>query len=376
MEKPHLNWKSSSGTLVAKSGGNTYRIDYTPGFWRLSMGRNQPRARLEPVWISQDREECRRLADFIASHLKAEKEWEARPVARIERQTHVPGIVAKGVKGSGITVELFENDQKVGDLRAVLTPWKADYIVGEMTINCAPRINRNDLRHVGLGRVMHDIAEELAGLPLIPHGRNLTPGSSSADNEKFWEKRARHRRVPGINDPEADKRLAHYKEVQSYLNLEDRHHQCAAFAIAVAARTGWRIEAAYGDPAEQIGPFGIASGPHGREMLGAWCVMPDGGTFTSRGYETRSDLASLWTNPEISVISASHLEKEELSQLKTRTEEDAPKAAAWLAEKMKEAEEAAALILDRHHILTDGKALSDLQDKLTGKRAQHRLEPG
>jgi hypothetical protein len=346
----YLKWKTASGSLVAQTNEHSYRIDYSPGFWRLSTGKNGSRSSMQSVWISDDREECRRMADFIASHLAAEKEWEARSVPRIERPTHVPGVTVKGRKGGAIVVELSENGQKVGQLYALLTPWQATFVVGEMTINCAPIIYRDDLKHIGLGRVMHDVAEELANLPLIPHGRNMAPGSSSADNQRFWAKRAQHRRVPGIDDPEATKRLGVIEQINEYTGMEDMHYHSSTFAIAAAARTGWRIEAAFGDPARQTGPFGMPEGPPGHEILGAWCVMPDGSAFSSKGREMKSAFLSRWTDPEVSIVTASSLQDGELARFARCSQGNEVVAASRLAEEMEEAEKVAQHVLARHHV--------------------------
>ncbi|MBY3433659.1 hypothetical protein HFN89_05800 [Rhizobium laguerreae] len=57
-------------------------------------------------------------------------------------------------------------------------------------------------RRQGLGDLMRDAAEEIMGLPAVPHGRNFVHGVLSCLAAKSWSKRAASRNVHGFaSDP-------------------------------------------------------------------------------------------------------------------------------------------------------------------------------
>ena len=268
-----LAWtESEDGTLRAWSDDRSYQIGRAAGRWRLML---DDRTYSSAVWESETLDGCRRMAEFIAADRKRSLDWEALAVQPVEHATDIEGVTIRAVKhpGQWACVLLLEHSNVVGELEITFSPWQANWIVGEPTINCSSFIHVDHLKHRGLGRLMHDLAEEALSLPLIPHGINCAPGSLTPDSTLFWEKRVKHQRVPGLNDQAAANRKTEYDHVTGYMRMERGERLGVEFAIAAADLTGWPVEASF------------RLDEDGRSLSNAWCVAPDGRAFSAAGFE-------------------------------------------------------------------------------------------
>jgi hypothetical protein len=261
-------------------GGDGTRLIIAPvaGRWRLSSA--PPRedgtpARPQPLWEADTVAACREVAEVVAANAAAERAFRAAERTPITRPSAaVPGVTLRIGCGGGVEA-LDENGENVCSFHVGFSPWEARYVVGQPSINTSSVVHSKYV-HRGLGRELHDLIEDYYGLPLIPHGLNAAPGGLTDDSRAFWEKRARHRPVPGMGDPAAAGRWAEVRAMRKTFVDESSLRGSPELALLVAEATGWPLEAA----------FDTEDG----ELVKAWCLTPDGKALSARGPERRTEM--------------------------------------------------------------------------------------
>lgn len=278
-----LDGSEGSLTLVERDG-TRYEIKPVAGRWRLSCGSAGSLAheRGYESWESTAREGCLEMADFMRRSARLHSAWCDRKVEAIERPSHLPGILLKAFKkGGNVHAEAIDaaTGRQVGHFRAAYTGWRGTWVIGEETVNTSSFVSK-ELVGTGLGKSLYDLVEEVAGLPLVPHGLNHVGGGRTEDSRRFWDKRARHVRVPGFGDPAVEARNAAMDVIYDMLSAEVRH-TVPEDMIALASRTGLPVEVL------------VVDGDLGPRPVCAWCIAPDGRAVTARGAEDRDAVAAL-----------------------------------------------------------------------------------
>lgn len=120
------------------------------------------------------------------------------------------------------------------------------FVHGVQTIDGSPTV-ADHRRRQGLGTWLHDMASELAGMPIVPHGRNLCSGFLTPDGAAFWDARATKRPYPGLIETDD---IRHRREVATksiellkneMLHAPESIHG-SRFATIAAMALGGKIE--------------------------------------------------------------------------------------------------------------------------------------
>jgi hypothetical protein len=237
------------------------------------------------VWETDDKQECVRMAELYLRECDFRKAWKSPLAGKVEREIS-PGfkVVAEPKGPFGISLELWCNGKNVGGLGFELTKWPGSYVIGRPTIDGGGALHGYTRR--GFGTAMYDIAEELLGLPVVPHGVNGVRGTQSRDALRFWEKRKSDRQVPGT-DLLASERSSEWDKASKLMKAEMRgsslHNECG-FIANVANIMGWNVGGYCPDNGDRVPKFGV------------WCVTPEGSAFSARGTFQGSDrVAQMWT---------------------------------------------------------------------------------
>jgi hypothetical protein len=270
----------SEGFERAAAEGRTWRVRPVSDGWRLE--RIDPAAVgwlggstsdvAEPVWDAATPEACKAMVAHIERH-ETYAAWVSEQSEAVDRPSPVPGIRLKGQRrGQGVSVTAYREggDESVGMYGAKLSGWLPTWVLGEPTFNGGSSVS-NGFVGKGLGRAMYDLAEELAGVPLTPHGRFGTTGSRTALSHAFWDKRAAAQRVPGVGDPAVAERDAERVRVQALLDMVRLPGRARDpyLAAAVSSATGWDV-------------VYVRVSDEG-DLHEAWCVGPDGMPFSGMG---------------------------------------------------------------------------------------------
>jgi hypothetical protein len=152
------------------------------------------------------------------------------------------------------------------------------WIMGEDTIQ-GSRTLREGFRGRGLGEVLVDLAEEVMGLPAVPHGHAFARGDTSVSAKRAWNRRAGSRRVPGMDgDPEMLRRMAEAARVAALDDTRSRA-DLPSLGAAVAAAHGLDLS--------------VARLPDGVSF--AWAIARGGEAVTASG-RADDDAAALRLN--------------------------------------------------------------------------------
>ena len=268
----------------AASKGRTWRVRPVGPGWRLEavdpnavgwLGGNRPTT--DPVWDASTAEACQEIVDAIDRHEALEKKMERRSF-EVERQAGIPGITLRGRRsGTTVYVDAYlesggERPKKIGWYQARLSGWKAGWVIGEPTFDGGSSVDAEWIGR-GVGRALYDLAEEMAGVPLTPHGRFGTGGGRTKHSTAFWVKRALHQRVPGVGDPEVARRDAERERVSTILMLTaDNWVREPYLMAAIAMETGWDVR--------------FARSPQTGDVAEAWCLDGSGAPFSAIGPDT------------------------------------------------------------------------------------------
>lgn len=147
----------------------------------------------------------------------------------------------------------------VGRVASCPTCWEGDVVLGELTFNASMNVDEA-YRGLGLVRAMHDLVEEMTGLPMAPHGRRRVQGGLTWMGEEFWRKRASVRRVPGWDDPVAAEREAVFAVAEQAVRLSEFDRTEPLCAVALARRSGGRV-VVHVEPTDE-----------GLPTMTAWCT--------------------------------------------------------------------------------------------------------
>ncbi|MCV9964665.1 hypothetical protein OIU34_22500 [Pararhizobium sp. BT-229] len=166
----------------------------------------------------------------------------------------------------------------------------ATFVFGERTIHGSQSLQETHMGK-GLANLLVDAAEQLTGLHAAPHGHMFTPGSCSEAAWRFWNKRATHKRVPGLNgDQIVQKRHTAALEMEAK-RLSTRVPDEPATAARYAGMTGADLVIA-----ERQGEIGFA-----------WCVLDGRRVSRSRLIDDAAILRHnlglwvTWTDPPVSL---------------------------------------------------------------------------
>ncbi len=257
----------------------------------------------------------------------------------VERPSGIPGITLRG-RRSGTTVKVDAylavegaRPKWVGGYQARLSCWMAGWVLGEPTFDGGSGVNVEWIGK-GVGRALYDLAEEMAGVPLTPHGRFGTEGTRNEHSIAFWDKRAMHRRVPGVGDPEVERRDAEREHVSAILTLaSDDWARDPHLMAAIAVETGWEVR--------------FIRSPETGHVTEAWCIDGSGAPFSAVGPDTGLPKVAKGCRPYTPETATP---AEFLAVMEAHPWDDLDEAEAALANRTTIAESAdlAAIVLDRY----------------------------
>ncbi len=217
--------------------------------------------RLEFRFLAATRPELDGPIEFLAHHAEEISRLQARDTCSLTRDVG-HGLLADVARmpGGFFRVELRKNGGvRVGTYEGFINRSLSSFVLGQATIQGAEML-ADRYRGLRLGDAMRDLAEEIMGVPAVPHGRNFAPGGLSDAAARSWSRRARERHVPGITPDLAvniRRRLAEWSQER----IEHRSWMASLpVAVAISDRAGFDLVVVSADS---------------RPMF-AWSVAPSG----------------------------------------------------------------------------------------------------
>jgi len=273
-------------------GGIRMGVEPSGDLWRVSVSLA---GTFVPLWEAADESEAFSMAATAAASHAGTAAWRRSELSGSEDigdGLRVAVLKTAGNPMAKAQVSRIDGGAVVGSYIFTRTEWPADFLLGTSTLNGSVMLDEG-MRGKGICRKFYDAVERIAGLPIVPHGRNGMPGTLSEPAERFWSKRTAERKVIGYGDPglaERSERLAKATEV---ITAENECFLDAGFAVAVAMQTGWTVKGVVlrqGDDADRRVPGD------------AWCVDDKGLAFTSVGHMRETSFMPAAEDPELQVV--------------------------------------------------------------------------
>jgi len=285
------DWRQDGEDWTRDSVAGPVRIRPVGDLFRVAAA--IPPLAIRDCYESASLDECKAFGDSVVSHAESVTAWTARGI-RETRPGPLPGSKVRVSKDEDdpmahIRIDM-PGEEGVAKLSFAHSRQACCFVVGRNVIDGSPRVDEA-YRRKGLSNWMHDLAEEVAGLPFVPHGRNLCVGFLTPGGEAFWDRRSETRNVPGHADPAAAERTALFEAATRFIHLEQRMMPTLQagmqFAVLAALATGGEIE----------GVTGIVDEGLHESFARCWCVLPDGRALSSRGILSEAEVAALRALP-------------------------------------------------------------------------------
>ena len=164
----------------------------------------------EQDFFDGDAQSAMAFATALKDHFESVDAWMQLP---LDRKLPSPrkGLSAHVHKPAGDSmarIAIRSRSGEVANMHFMHSNPFSCFVHGVQTIDGQPSVAEHRRRQ-GLATWLHDMASEIAGKPIVPHGRNLCTGFLTQEGAAFWDARALRRPYPGSTEtPEIRDRLA------------------------------------------------------------------------------------------------------------------------------------------------------------------------